>query len=127
MSTSFSRADRIASEMRREIASLLHRELKDPRIDPLIGVSEVRVSGDLSIAKIYVSLDKDDAVVKETMAALNRAKGFIRTRLSDSLRLRKTPELVFIYDDTLRRGNRLTGLIDEALARDSLSRDTEEE
>jgi ribosome-binding factor A len=113
------RADKVADLLKREIALMIQNEVRDPRVG-MASVTGVRVSKDLGYANVYVTfLGKDSAIeAGEGVAALNKAAGFLRTLLAKSISLRTTPRLKFIYDDTLVRGQYLTGLIDEALASD---------
>ena len=81
--------DRISEDIKREIVSIM-RELKDPRISDMLTVVKVDVSGDLSYAKVYISLES--------------AQGYIRKQLGTRLHLRKSPELKFIADDSIEKG-----------------------
>jgi len=114
-----SRVDKVADLLKKEIALLIQNEVRDPRVG-MASVTGVRVSKDLSYANVYVTLlGKSGAKeAEEGVAALNKAAGFMRTLLSKNISLRTTPRLKFIYDDSLVRGQYLTSLIDEALARD---------
>lgn len=107
-----SRPRRVGEQMQRELAALIQREVKDPRIG-MVTVNAVEVSRDLANAKVYVtSIGQDDASV--VVAILQRAAGFLRRELARRMRLRSVPELRFIYDVSLQRGNRLSALIEEA-------------
>lgn len=83
----------------------------------MVTIGDVEVSADLSVAKVYFSLpeDADSATVLE---GLNRARGFLRSRLADTLSTRRTPQLQFYHDTTLERGDRLEALIEQARQRD---------
>jgi len=113
------RVDKIADLLKREIALLLQNEIRDPRVG-MASVTGVKVSKDLGHATVYVTLlgKSTDEDVAEGVATLNKASGFLRTLLAKQVSLRTTPSLKFIYDDTLVKGQHLTSLIDEALARD---------
>ena len=113
------RVDKVADLLKKEIALLIQNEVRDPRVG-MASVTGVRVSKDLSYASVYITfLGKSEAAeTEEGIDALNRAAGFLRTLLAKTVSLRTTPRLKFIYDDTLVRGQQLTSLIDEALARD---------
>ena len=94
--------DRISEDIKREIVSIM-RELKDPRISDMLTVVKVDVSGDLSYAKVYISvLDKDQE--KDVLKGLKSASGFLRRELGHALQLRYTPELQFIADDSIAYG-----------------------
>jgi ribosome-binding factor A len=113
------RVDKVADLLKKEIALLIQNEVRDPRVG-MASVTGVRVSKDLSYANVFITfLGKSEAAeIEEGIEALNRAAGFLRTLLAKTVSLRITPRLKFIYDDTLVRGQQLTSLIDEALARD---------
>lgn len=117
----FSRLDRIGDQMQRELAVMIQREIKDPRLDAMITVSGVKVSKDLGYADIYVTvLGKEDnpEVIAENMAILKQAAGFLRGRIGQSIKLRVIPQLRFHYDESVQRGQHLSNLIEKALAED---------
>jgi len=102
---------RITSDIQLAISGLL-REVKDPRVSPLIGVVKVDVSGDLSYATIYVSaIDGYDATVN-SVKGLKSAAGYLRRELGSRLRLRKVPELRFIADDSIIKSAEIMNIID---------------
>ena len=130
------RTQRVADQIRREIAVLIQMELNDPRIG-MVSVTAVKVSRDLSYAKIYVtvlnSLTDSGAVnsstlsapgqldkleIEENLKALNKASGYLRSLLAKRLTLRSVPKLRFHYDGSVERGRHLSELIDNALAAD---------
>jgi ribosome-binding factor A len=113
MPREFSRKHRIAAEIQRLVNELLLSEVKDPRLAGA-RVSEVEVSGDLSLATIYfntLALDEDPSVIKE---GFEQARGFFRTRVAKALQLRRVPELRFRHDTSARRAADLQRLIDDA-------------
>jgi ribosome-binding factor A len=112
MAKEFSRSDRVAEQIQRELADLLQFEVKDPRIG-MVTITEVEVSGDMSHAKIYYSVAEG---TKELQVGLEKSSGFLRTQLSKRLLLRTVPQLHFVYDASIDRGMKLSKLIDEALA-----------
>ena len=117
----FSRLDRIGDQMQRELAVMIQREIKDPRLDAMITVSGVKVSKDLGYADIYVTvLGKEDnpEVIAENMAILKQAAGFLRGRIGQSIKLRVVPQLRFHYDESVQRGQHLSNLIEKTLAED---------
>ncbi len=116
MSHEFARADRIGAEMRRLLALLVHDELRDPRVG-MVTIQEVRVARDLSHAKVYYTC-LDDARAAETGKALRHSGGFLRRRLGQLMKLRTIPELEFTFDRSVSEGNRLSALIDRAVAED---------
>lgn len=95
--------DRISENIKREIVSIM-RELKDPRIHPMLTVVKVEVSGDLSYAKIYISAIEGIEAAKSSVKGLESAQGYIRKQLGTRLHLRKSPELKFIADDSIEKG-----------------------
>ena len=114
-----SRAERIGDLFRDEIANILQKEMRDPRLAKFISVNEVKVARDLAYADVYVSsLETEDYDQKrELIDALTKASGFLRTALSKRHRIRRTPQLRFHYDDTHERVSRLESLIAGALAK----------
>jgi ribosome-binding factor A len=131
-----SRAQRIADQMRREIATLIQMEVNDPRVG-MVSITAVDVSKDLAYANIYVTVlnslsnngqadfdtlsepsDLDKLEVAENIKALNKAAGFLRSLLAKRLSLRVVPKLKFHYDASVERGQQLSKLIDNALAAD---------
>jgi ribosome-binding factor A len=94
------RANRVGEQMKKELGEIISRKIKDPRIG-FVTVTDVRVSGDLQIAKVYISVLGDEA------------KGFIRSEIGQRIRLRKTPEILFEFDESVDYGNRIETLIHE--------------
>jgi ribosome-binding factor A len=119
MPREFSRTDRINHVIQRELAALISRQVRDPRMPKFVSVSEVAATRDLSHAKVYISLlESEDQDPQEVIAILNRASGFLRSSLAKLLKLRTVPELHFVYDESMRHGNELSKLIDEAVKSD---------
>lgn len=109
------RARRIAEQIRHELASIVMREMKDPRV---MGVSftAVDVTSDLEHAKVWFTVyDRDHAA---TQRALAHAAGFLRTELAQRMRMRTVPRLNFHYDESVERGAHLSQLIDQAVEQD---------
>ncbi len=136
MSEMTARAQRVADQIQREIASLIQLEVNDPRVG-MVSVTGVDVSNDLAHARIYVTVmnsltgnseqDKetladpgslDKLEIEENLKALTKAAGYLRTLLAKRLRLRAVPKLQFYYDGSVERGQRLSSLIDDALEAD---------
>ncbi len=119
MAREFKRTDRVGDEIQRELALLLQREVKDPRV-PMTTVSAAKVSRDLLNANIYVTfLGVDDAEqISDAVKVLNHMSGFLRSALAQRVRMRQLPRLMFHYDDSLSRGRHLSSLIDTAIAAD---------
>ena len=102
---------RITSDIQLAVSELL-REVKDPRVSPLIGVVKVDVSGDLSYATIYVSAIDGYDVTVNSVKGLKSAAGYLRRELGSRLRLRKVPELRFIADDSIIKSAEIMNIID---------------
>ncbi len=125
MMESNSRAQRVADQIQRDLASLIQFEIDDPRIG-MVSVTAVEVSSDLAHAKVFVtSLAGGNAAQepsgeagKESTAALNGAAGYLRSLLARRLQLRTVPKLSFHHDASIERGRQLDELIDTALASD---------
>lgn len=130
------RVQRVADQIQRELANLIQLELKDPRVG-MVSITAVNISKDLSYAKVFITVLNtlsDDAElnsfilsepgslekieIKETLKALTKAAGFLRTMLGKRLRIRSVPKLEFHYDGSIERGQQLSSLIDDALAAD---------
>ena len=119
MGKEFSRSDRFSQQLQREVAQILQREIKDPRV-VMPTVSDVDVSKDLAYAKVYVTfLNDDDDSIKQALKVLNEANGYIRTLLGKRLKARITPNLRFEYDPSLNEGIRMAKLVGEATQRDA--------
>lgn len=115
MSKSFKRSDRIGGAIKRELAKLLHLQMKDPRVG-MVTVTEVEVTSDLAYAKIFITLLEDEAEsIRETLAVLNKASGYLRTELARKVKLRQMPELIFKYDESIRRATHIQKLIDSVI------------
>ena len=111
------RAQRIGDQIRKELGSLLLREVKDQRLK-FVALTDVTVSRDLSHAKVYYSLIDDKSDKADIAEALIKAAGFMRARIADALRLRITPKLRFVYDDSMEHGRHMSGLINAAIAKE---------
>lgn len=107
------RPRKVADLIQREIADLLRHEVRDPRVG-LVTLTSVDVAPDLSHAKIFFTL-LDSKQKDETTRALQRAAGFLRSQLSHRLTMYTTPELRFVYDESVERGDRLSRLIDSVI------------
>lgn len=105
--------ERLANIIYRNIAEIIQFQLADPNVG-LITITSVKVTGDLSLAKVYFVVSGDDVQKDNTLKALIRAKGYIRSELAQHLDTYKTPDLKFIYDDNLDKANRIDELIKKA-------------
>ena len=111
-----SRSEKIGDLFRDEIAIIIQKKLRDPRLAKIISVNEVSVSKDLAYADVYVSSfeTQSEDQKKELIFSLSGASGFIRTMLSKTHKIRSTPKLRFHYDDTYERVDRLERLLAES-------------
>ncbi len=114
MPREFARHLRVGAELQRILNELLQAEVKDPRLKD-VRVSEVELSGDLGVARVFYSALDPDADPAPIEAAFARAAPFIRSRVGREARLRRVPELRFEPDTSARRGFEITRLIDESL------------
>lgn len=112
---SFSRSDRVAEQIRRELAEIIRLQLKDPRVG-MITLTDVEVSPDYAHAKVYFTTLAEGDTMHDIEAGLRRAGGFLRRELGRRIHLHTLPELHFVFDASVERGARLSRLIDEALA-----------
>ncbi|CCQ12528.1 Ribosome-binding factor A [Pseudoalteromonas luteoviolacea B = ATCC 29581] len=124
----FSRTDRVAQQIQKEIALIIQREIKDPRLG-LVTVSAVEVSRDLSYAKIFITVlnTNDEDKTKQSVKLLNEATGFIRSLLGKRIRARIMPELRFVVDTSLMEGMRISNLVDSVIREDNAKRKDDEE
>lgn len=108
------RVSRVASLIKREISQMLLSDIKDDRVGAgMVSVTDVDVSGDLQHAKIFVSIYGTEEARAETMAGLKAATGYVRSELGQRIRLRRTPEVIFLEDRSLERGDRILSLINQ--------------
>ncbi|MCF2863078.1 Ribosome-binding factor A [Pseudoalteromonas sp. THAF3] len=124
----FSRTERVAQQIQKEIAVIIQREVKDPRLG-MVTVSAVEVSRDLSYAKIFVTVfnQDDDTKAKQSMRILNDASGYIRSLLGKRIRARIIPELRFVIDNSLLEGMRISNLVDTVMREDQDKRNNSDE
>ena len=107
------RNERVRKALMREISDIIFREIKDPQICGMVSITDVDVSSDNSAARVFYSVYGDDEVKKKTSAALERHVGQIRHEVGKRIRLRKTPTLLFILDDSMERGAKMMDLINK--------------
>lgn len=112
----YGRSDRVGAAMQRELSQLIRDEIKDPRLG-MVTIQEVRVTRDLSQAKVYFTvMDKGD--IKSSTEVLNKAAVYLRRCLSALMTLRVVPQLHFVYDTSVEEGMRLEYLINQAIKSD---------
>lgn len=106
------RSQKVGDQIQRELSEIIHRELRDPGVG-LITITGVDVSPDCGYATVYFTcLDNDHVPVAQ--AGLKRATGFLRSQLGKRIKIWTTPEIKFVYDESVERGDRLSRLIDSA-------------
>lgn len=115
MKRSSGRPQRLGDQIQRELCDLLARELRDPRVG-MVTITSVDVSPDISHAKVFFTMLEKDKL-EDTAEGLRRAAGFLRSQLAKRIKLYTTPELRFEYDESVERGDRLSRLIDAAIAK----------
>ena len=119
MNKEFSRVDRLSQQMKKEMAVILQREIKDPRLHTMITVSDVEVSRDLSHAKVFVTfLGLADDKVEDNLKILNDASGFVRSLIGKRIQTRIVPHIRFAFDESLNEGIRMANLVSNARAED---------
>ena len=117
--TDGNRPARVASEFQHEVSRVLARGLKDPRITGFVTVTGAKMSPDLREATVYVSIHGDEKTREGTLAGLRAAAGYLQREVSHALKLRHTPHLRIVYDESIERGDRMDRLIREARAKDA--------
>lgn len=110
------RVGRVGEQLKKELSQIIQTELKDPRIG-FITVTGVEVTSDLSQAKVYLSVLGTEEQKEETLKALDRANGFLRSEVGKRMRLRHTPVLLFKFDSSIEYGSHISSLLDQINAR----------
>jgi len=117
---------RVADQIQKDLSELIAFELKDPRVG-MITLAEVQITPDYAHAKIYFTMLKDDPeTVKNTLAGLQAASGYLRNMLGKRLHIHTLPALHFVHDTSVARGMAMSALIDQANATRSLDDDADE-
>jgi ribosome-binding factor A len=106
------RANRVGEQMKKELGEIIGRKIKDPRIG-FVTVTDVQVTGDLQQATVYISVLGDEKQKEDSLIGLAKAKGFIRSEIGQRIRLRKTPEIIFEFDESVNYGNRIETLLNQ--------------
>ncbi len=125
MAKVYSRTQRIGDQIQRELAQMIPREIKDPRLG-FVTITAVDVSRDVGHAKVFITVMGEDAVekVQQNLSVLNDAAGYLRMQLGKAMKLRSVPHLHFHYDESISRGAYLSSLIERAMAEDSKHQDS---
>ncbi|USG67973.1 30S ribosome-binding factor RbfA [Brevibacillus ruminantium] len=106
------RMSRVGEEIKKELSMLLQRGLKDPRIG-FVTVTDVEVTSDLQLAKVYVSIFGSDEQRKDSLAGLQKAKGYLRTEIGKRVKLRHIPDFVFKLDESIDYGSKIETILRE--------------
>jgi ribosome-binding factor A len=115
------RVARVAELIKREVSQMILTDIKDDRVGAgMVSVTDVSVSGDLQHAKIFVSIYGTSDAKTETMLGLKAATGYVRSELGKRVRLRRTPEVIFLEDTSIERGNRVLSLLNQISQEPSL-------
>lgn len=119
------RANRVGEQMKKELGDIISRKIKDPRVG-FVTITDVEVTGDLQQAKVYISVLGGESQKENTLKGLAKAKGFIRSEIGQRIRLRKTPEIIFEFDESIDYGNRIENLIHQIHEEDKTKNQHEE-
>ncbi|MFO1445951.1 30S ribosome-binding factor RbfA [Bacillus sp. Bva_UNVM-123] len=119
------RANKVGEQMKKELGEIIGRKLKDPRVG-FVTVTDVQVTGDLQQATVFISVLGNEEQKENTLKGLAKAKGFIRSEIGQRIRLRKTPEIFFEFDESIDYGNRIETLLNQIQSEDS-TKDKEDE
>ena len=117
MPREFSRSKRLGNEVLRTLNELVRFETKDPRLK-MVSLSSLDLSRDLSVARVYFSMLDPNGDPEPVKEGLERASGFLRSRLGREIKIRHVPELRFAHDDSAAEAQRISSLIDQALDSD---------
>lgn len=117
-----SRPERVGDQIRAELAGLLAREVKDPGVG-FVTLTHVKVSADLQVARVFYTVLGDDKQRKASAQGLQRALPYLRRQIAGRVRLRRAPELVFQYDESVERGERIERLFQDIHAAEEPHRD----
>ena len=101
--------DRLNNSFVEKISEVLHNDIKDKTVN-LVTITDARVTNDLSFVKVYFTTLSEDK--KEVLKALNKAKGFIRSKLCEKMQIRKMPEINFVYDESIDYGKKIENIIE---------------
>ena len=112
--TNSNRMARVNEELKREVSNIINYEVKNSNVTGMISVTKVKTSPDLKYARVSVSIINSKNV-KQTLAGLKAASGFVRSRLAEKMNLRITPEIVFELDESLVYGERIDKILQEVM------------
>jgi len=118
MARDYARTDRVGQQIQKEVAMIIQREVKDPRLG-MVTVNAVEITRDLAYAKVFVTFfTLEGQSAEESVAILNEAASYIRTLLAKRIKARIMPELRFVFDKSMIEGVRMSNLVNEAVAED---------
>jgi len=109
------RADRVGDQIRSELALLISREVHDPGVG-FLTLTRVKVTPDLQLARVFYTSLGDESAQRETARALRRAAPFLRRQLGQRIRLRRVPELEFLYDESIAQNDRIEQILQDLKA-----------
>ena len=112
--TNSNRMARVDEELKRELSNIINYEVKNSNVTGMISVTKVKTSPDLKYARVSVSIINSKNV-KQTLAGLKAASGFIRRRIAEKMNLRVTPELVFELDESLVYGEKIDRILEQVM------------
>ena len=108
------RVSRVSSLIKREVSQMLLNEIKDDRVGAgMVSITDIDLSGDLQHATIFVSIYGTEEAKEETMEGLRASEGFVRKELGHRIRLRRSPEITFLEDRSLERGDKMVHLLNQ--------------
>lgn len=113
MEKSNNRLSRIEEELKREISNIINYKMNNSNITGMVSVTKVKVSPDLSRARVFVSMINSNK--KNTLAALKKSSGFIRSEIAHKVNLRTTPELIFEFDETIEYGAKIDNILKDIM------------
>lgn len=120
------RVSQIGEEIKRVISHLLRTKIKDPRISDMVSITEVRVTNDLSFAKVFVSVFGTEDEKNDTLEGLRNAEGFIKKEIGRNVKMRIMPKLIFELDDSVEESLRLEKILEEIKTKDESVEDDDE-
>ncbi len=120
------RVSQIGEEIKRVISQLLRTKIKDPRISDMVSITEVRVTNDLSFAKVFVSVFGTEDEKNDTLEGLRNAEGFIKKEIGRNVKMRIMPKLIFELDDSVEESLRLEKILEEIKTKEEPVEDEDE-
>lgn len=120
------RVSQIGEEIKRVISQLLRIKIKDPRISDMVSITEVRVTNDLSFAKVFVSVFGTEDEKNDTLEGLRNAEGFIKKEIGRNVKMRIMPKLIFELDDSVEESLRLEKILEEIKTKEEPVEDEDE-